>query len=465
MTAHAFVPPDEVRAPPPDALLSLPIIPTLTRMALPNMVSMVAVALVAVAETAYVGLLGVASLAAIALVFPMVMLQQMLSAGAMGGGVSSAVSRALGAGDEMRAQALALHAVVIGLVAALAFSALFLWFGPAIYQMLGGRHAVLDEALVYSNTVFAGIAGIWLTNMLASVIRGSGNMKIPAIALLGVAAAQICLSGALGLGLGPFPRLGMIGIALGQVLAFAGGTLFLLWFLRSAHSRIRLEFSPRLLRWEMFRDILKVGAVSCLSPLQSVLSVLILTSLVSRFGADALAGYGIGVRLEFLLIPITFAIGVACIPLVGMAIGAGNVARARQVAWTGGVASALILGAVGLVLAIAPWLWADLFTDDPGVLASAYSYFSWVGPAYAFFGLGLCLYFSAQGAGKVLGPVLAGTVRLLIIAVGGWLLSGDTPEWAVFALIAAGMVAYGLLTVLSIATTRWGRPLAEEASA
>jgi Na+-driven multidrug efflux pump len=198
-----------------------------------------------------------------------------------------------------------------------------------------------------------------------------------------------------------------------------------------------------------------------------VLSVLILTSLVSRFGADALAGYGIGVRLEFLLIPITFAIGVACIPLVGMAIGAGNVARARQVAWTGGVASALILGAVGLVFAIAPWLWADLFTNDPGVLASAYSYFSWVGPAYAFFGLGLCLYFSAQGAGKVLGPVLTGTARLLIIAIGGWWLSGDAPEWAVFALIAVGMVAYGLLTVISIACSKWGalttsgRPAAE----
>jgi Na+-driven multidrug efflux pump len=150
-----------------------------------------------------------------------------------------------------------------------------------------------------------------------------------------------------------------------------------------------------------------------------------------------------------------------------MAIGAGNIARARQVAWIGGSASALILGAVGLVFAIAPWLWADLFTNDPGVLASADSYFSWVGPAYAFFGLGLCLYFSAQGAGKVLGPVLAGTARLLIIAIGGWWLSGDAPEWAVFALIAVGMVAYGLLTVISIACSKWGalttsgRPAAE----
>jgi Na+-driven multidrug efflux pump len=117
---------------------------------------------------------------------------------------------------------------------------------------------------------------------------------------------------------------------------------------------------------------------------------------------------------------------------------------------------------VGLVFALAPWRWADLFTCDPGVLSSAYSYFSWGGPADAFFGLGVCGCFSARGAGRVLGGVLAGTVRLLIIAVGGWWIGSDAPEWAIFALIAGGMMAYGLLTAISIASTRWIRPLTEE---
>ena len=195
---------------------------------------------------------------------------------------------------------------------------------------------MLEEALIYSNTLFVGVAGIWLTNTLASVLRGSGNMRVPAIILLSVAMLQILISGGLGLGLAGLPRLGMLGISLGQVIAFAAGTLALLVFLRSRHSRVRLVFSVALLRGEMFWDILKVGAIACLSPLQSVLTVLILTGLVARFGTNALAGYGIGVRLEFLLIPITFAIGVACVPLVGMAIGAGDITRARRVAWTGG---------------------------------------------------------------------------------------------------------------------------------
>jgi putative MATE family efflux protein len=461
MTVHAIPQPAEavpLAAPPPDPLLTAPILPTLLRLAVPNMVAMIAVALVATAETAYVGQFGTTALAAMALVFPMVMLQQMLSAGAMGGGVSSAISRAMGAGDQTRAEALALHAAIIGALAALVISALFLALGPSIYGLLGGEGAVLDQALTYSNTIFSGVAGIWLTNTFASIVRGTGNMRVPSVVLLGAAATQIAISGALGLGLGPFPRLGMAGIAIGQITAFAGGALVLFWFLRSGQARVRLVFDLGLLRGEMFRDILKVGALACLSPLQSVLAILILTKIVSSFGTLALAGYGIGARLEFLLIPITFAIGVACVPLVGMAIGAGDVERARRIAWIGGMLSAAILGAVGFTFAFMPWLWAGLFTNETGVLDAAASYFSWAGPAYPMFGLGLCLYFAAQGAGKVLWPVLAGTARLAVITAGGiWLTAWGSPAWTVYAMIAAGMVVYGIATAAAIWFTRWGK--------
>src|SRR5262245_8762890 len=117
-------------------LLSAPILPTLLRLTLPNLAAMLVIAAVAIAETIYVGILGTVELAAIALVFPMVMLMQMLSAGAMGGGVSSAISRALGAGEEARASALALDALAIGAATGLAFSVLFLVLGEAIFRAL-----------------------------------------------------------------------------------------------------------------------------------------------------------------------------------------------------------------------------------------------------------------------------------------------------------------------------------------
>lgn len=438
-------------------LLAAPILPTLLRLSLPNLAAMLALALVAIIETVYVGGLGTEALAGMALVFPMVMLQQMMSAGAMGGGVSSAVSRALGAGDHARAQALAFHALVIGTVAGLAFLAVFHLLGPAIYRLLGGRGGALEQALAYSNIFFLAAPGIWLGNTMSSIIRGTGNMKVPSATFFVAAAAQLIIGGSLGLGLGPFPRLGMTGVAMGPALALSGGALFLLWFVW-ARSPVRLVLRGVTPRYEMFHDILKVGGLACLSSLQTVLTVLILTALVARFGTEALAGYGIGARLEFLLVPSSFAIGVSCVPLVGMAIGAGDVARARRIAWVAGGVAMAVIGSVGLAVTLAPDLWSTLFTNDPAALASAQTYLRWAGPGYGFFALGLCLYFASQGAGKVLGPVLAGTVRLVLVALGGWILVvTQAPVWMMFALVSLSMVAYGVAAALSIRWTRWGR--------
>src|ERR1017187_8187127 len=136
----------------------------------------------------------------------------------------------------------------------------------------------------------------------------------------------------------------------------------------------------------MFIEILKSGAGSCLLPLQGVLTLLIFTKIVAGFGTETLAGYGMGSRLEFLLIPIAFAFGVSSVPMVGMAIGAGLVTRARRVGWTAGAAAGLSVGLVGLIVAVKPALWVALFTGDPGVTAAANSYFAWAGPGFGFFG-------------------------------------------------------------------------------
>lgn len=437
-------------------LLSDPILPTLLRFALPNMAAMLAGAVAAMAETGFVGSMGAGALAGMALVFPMVMLQQMLSAGAMGGGVSSAISRALGAGDLARANALAVHALWIGLAAGLGSSVLMLAGGPALYGLLGGQGEALAQAVAYSNVAFLGSVGMWLLNTCASVIRGSGNMRVPSATLLAVAAVQVLVAGACGLGWFGLPAGGMAGVALGQVVACLGGAVFLLVYLHGGRARLRLAVTRTALQRHLAWDILRVGALACLSPLQTVLTILVLTGLVARFGTDALAGYGIGTRLEFLLVPIAFAVGVASVPMVGMAIGAGQVARARQVAWVAATVVFVVLGGLGLVLALWPDTWTSLFTRDRGVLESAATYFRWVGPGYGLFGLGLCLYFSSLGAGQALGPVLAGTLRLVVVALGGWLLAqANAAPWSIFALAGLGMVAYGLGMAWVVHKARW----------
>lgn len=443
----------------PEPLLTAPILPLLLRLALPNMLAMLATALAAVAETAYVGRLGVPALAGMALVFPLVMLQGMLSAGAMGGGVSSAVSRALGAGDGERANALAVHAVWIGVAAGSVYMLLMLTLGPTLFALLGGRGEALEQAVAYAEVAFLASVFMWLLNTFTSVIRGSGNMAVPSATLLVVAVLQVLVGGALGLGWGPLPALGMRGVAAGQLLAFALGAAVLYAYLASGRARIRLRLRGTPLRKALFADILRVGALAFISPLQTVLTILILTRLVAEFGTDALAGYGIGTRLEFLLVPIAFAIGVASVPMVGMAIGAGLVERARRVAWAAAALAAAVLGVLGLALVAAPGVWTSLFTQDPAVTAAAALYFRWAGLGYGLFGFGLSLYFSSMAAGKVGGPVLAGTLRLVLVAAGGAALAWvQAPVWSIFALIALAMAAYGIATAVAVQRSSWAQP-------
>jgi putative MATE family efflux protein len=438
-------------------LLRDAILPTLWRLSLPNMVAMGMSVLVAVAETYYVGRLGTTALAAMALVFPLAMLTQMMSNGAMGSGVSSAISRALGSGDRDKASALAVHALVIGGVVGVLYSLLLVLCGSVFYRWLGGRGEVLQAATGFGAVLFSGAVLVWLCNTLASVVRGTGNMQWPSAVLFGVSLLQIVVGGAFGLGLGPAPRWGMAGVALGNIVAMAVAVVVLGWYLLRGQDRLLLRWRGARLSWPMFQDILRVGALACISPVQTSLAALVLTGMVARLGPDALAGYGIGQRLEFLLIPIAFGVGVAAVPMVGMAMGAGQVVRARKVAWTGAWLAAAILAVLGLLVVLWPRLWSGIFTQDATVLAHADAYLRTVGPAFGLFGMGLVLYFASLGAGHVLGPVLAGTVRLLVVIAGGsWLMAGATPSaQGLFVLVVVAMALYGLCTIASVWRTPW----------
>jgi len=209
-----------VAPPARNILIDAPILRTLLRLAWPNVIALSAGTCVVIAETSYIGRLGVEPLAAMALVFPFVVLTMTMSGGAMGGGVASAIARALGAGDVDRASTLAAHALLIGICFGLAFMLGMLIFGPALLELLGGRGSVLANAIGYSQVFFGGATLPWLMNSMAGILRGTGNMKLPSLMILSSAILQIIFGGVLGLGLGPVPQFGMRGVAAGSLMAF-----------------------------------------------------------------------------------------------------------------------------------------------------------------------------------------------------------------------------------------------------
>lgn len=437
-------------------LLQAPILPTLLRLSWPNMLVMLAQASTGLIETFWVSRLGTAALAGMALVFPVVMLMQMMSQGAIGGGISSAIARALGAGRQDEGDALVLHALVVNLLFGAGFSALVLGFGPLLYRALGGEGAELGAALAYSDVVFAGMLLLWLMNGLASVVRGTGNMLVPALVICGGAVVLFLLSPLLIFGIGPFPRLGIAGGAAALLLYYAGGSAFLGWYVLSGRNAVRLRRGG--LRWPLFREILRVGGMAALTSIQTNVTVAVTTALVGHaFGTAEVAGYGTGARLEYLLSPLVFGVGSTLVAMVGMNVGAGQHGRALRAAFTGAGIAFAITEAIGLTAAVWPSGWLRLFGDDPAMLAAGAAYLRVVGPFYGLYGLGFALYFASQGAGRLLWPLLAGLGRMLVATAGGWAMLHLTgAQGWLYAMLALGLLIYGLTIPAAILSGSWG---------
>jgi putative MATE family efflux protein len=427
------------------------------RLALPTIVVLVVQTLVGVAETYFVSSLGTDALAGVALVFPVLRLMQMASNGGVGGGVSSAVARALGANRRADADALLWHAIVLACAFGLLFTGAAILGGPVLYRAMGGTGPTLAAALTYSGIVFAGAIPIWIVALLSSALRGAGNVNVPALVIFSGAVILLPLSPALIFGWGPFPPLGVAGGGAAVVIYYVLAALALTLYLRSPRSPLKLKIVP--LNRSLFKDILGVGLLSAIGTVQVNLTVTLVTAAVGRFGADAIAGFGIASRLDYIQIPLLFGLGTALVTMVGVNIGAGQMVRARRIAWIGAALAFGVTELIGLTVAIFPHAWLGLFSDDPEVLALGTLYLRNVAPVYGAVGVGMALYFASQGAKRVLLPVLAGTVRMIIAAFIGW----SVVVWfgaglsTLFQMTALAAVSFGLLTAASVLGGAWGR--------
>src|SRR5882757_9072374 len=428
-----------IGAPLSHPLLTAPIGKSLWKLSAPTTAVMIVQTFVAIAETFIFGKLGTEALAGFALVFPLMMMMTMMAAGGMGGGVAAAMARAVGGGRIEDARALVIHALVLGVGLALLFTLLAWTAFPALYRLLGGEGQALGNALVYSHVLFSGALLIWANFFLSALLRGGGDAATPGRYMLFSSLAQVPLSYVLALGIGDWPGFGMAGPAVSSLLTAAVSALLqarALW-------RGRLGFVPAFrgisLQGRLFWDILRVGLIASFSAFTANLTAMLVTGLVGRFGIAALAGYGIGVRLEFMLVPLAFGIGSGLTTLVGVAAGAHDWKRAVRVAWIGGLIAGGGIGAFGWIVALVPESWARLFTSDPQVIAATVGYITQVAPFYCLFGLGMTLSFASQGAGRMKAPFFAGLARMAIaiwlaIEQFGYGLDG------VFTAIAVGMI-------------------------
>lgn len=438
-------------------MLHAPLLPTLFRLATPNVIGLFATTVVIGYDGFILGRLGAHALAGVALVFPLSMLMLQMSAGGIGGAATAAVARALGAGQRDDATQLAQHALgIAGLMAAL-FMLVLLGFGDRVYGAMGGQGPALEAALGYSNVLFGGAPVIWLTNVLAAIVRGAGNMVLPSALMLVTAAVHLVLCPLLAFGSGTWPGMGAAGAAVSTLVSNGIAAAVMAGYLLRRDGAVHLLRSRWRLRTDLLRSILRVGIPASLSPVISNGSIAVATAVVGSYGVVALAGYGVAARLEYILVPIAFGFGTALTALVATNMGARQFQRALRVTWLGGAVVATITGLIGGVAALWPAVWMNLFTADPAVRAFGATYLHIVGGFYGLFGFGLALFFASQGAGRMFWPLAGSTARLVVVAVGGWLCIRvlQAPPAAFFAVVASSLFVYATMIAVAIRRGGW----------
>ena len=439
-------------------LLDAPVLPTLFRLAAPNVLGLLVVTVMIGFDGWILGRLGPDALAGAALVLPLSMLMTQMSAGGMGGAVTAAVARALGAGRPRDAESLAWHALMIAVALATVFTLVLLAAGQRLYAAMGGQGGALEAALAYSDVLFAGALLTWLANTFAAIVRGAGNMALPSGTMVAMAFVHLGLCPLLVFGSGGWAGLGIAGAAVSN-LATSTLTIAVLaaWLVRGGGFR-RSGIGSRPRRTD-FAAILRVGAPASLSPVLSNLSVALVTALVGGYGTAALAGYGIAARLEYVMVPVAFGFGTALTALVATNMGAGQRERALRATWSGASVVAGFTGLVGIAAAIQPSWWMNMFSGDPEVLDFGARYLRVVGASYLMFGLGLALFFASQGAGRMFWPLAGSFARVLCVGGVGWLAARvfDAGAEVLFAVVAAGFLLYALIIAASIRLGSWAR--------
>ena len=439
-------------------LLEGPIVSTLLRLAAPNLVvNVVLIAVTATVDAHFVGQMGPGALAGISLVFPMIMLMQQMANSSMGGAIASAVARAIGAGRHADASALVIHGIIIAAGMAVIFALVLLIGGPAIYTLMGGAGDTRAAALEYSNAIFAGAFAYWMLSTLTSVVRGAGQAAVLAAVYVAAEALHIVLVPVLMFGIGPMPPLGITGAGIATVASFTASSIVLAWYILSGRTAITLTLRGMRLDRRLFVEILRVGAPMSLQPVLNNLALALLTGFVGALGAAQLAGFGVAVRLEYLLYPLAFGLGAGVLSMVGTNIGAGNLARAERIAWTAAVLAASITGCIGLFGVALPDVWTGLFTKTQDIHVLAARYLAVTGGAYAFLGLGLTLASSFQAAGRPLWPIVGITGRAFVVAVGGWTVVHVTSAElsGLAAVAAAGLTVYGASLAIAFRAGLW----------
>lgn len=422
---------------------------TLAALTLPTALGIVFVIAIDVTDTLWVGMLGTRELAALSFCFPIIAMIMSATFG-LGVGVTSAIARAIGAGDEQRVRRLTSHGIALGVVLVALLAGLGLLVQRPLFAAMGAQGQLLELVVDYMTIWLLGAAFVVVPVIGAAALRATGEMKAPMWIMFVAALANGVLDPIFMFGLGPLPALGLQGAALASLASrfvTLPATLLLLRRLGMLEWRIA-EFGELLHSW---RAIVSVGLPAALTSLLSPLAAALLTSLIADHGVHTVAAWGVCTRIDSLLTIPLMAIGAALTPFIGQNWAAEHDLRVREgvrlsarfaLAW--GLLAWLVLALLGRHV-------GGLFSDDPEVVEIIALALRFTAATYAATGVVIVVNAAFNAIDQAMRGTLISILRSFVLSLPlAWL--GDAwlgLEGLLLGLVAAAWLSAGIAKLLA----------------
>jgi putative MATE family efflux protein len=428
-------------------------------LAIPMVLEMVLESLFAVVDVLWVGRLGANAVATVGLTESLLALVFSIGIG-LSMSITAMVARRIGEKDPVDAAIAGAQAIFLGLLISLAIGIPAFVFAPQLLRLMGASPEIVATGTGYARIALGGCGAIVMLFLNNAIFRGAGDAAI-AMRLLWVSnILNLILDPCLIFGLGPFPRLGVTGAALATFSGRSIGVLYQFYRLMKGTERIRIPPSLLRLNPRVMWRLIRVSLTGILQFAIANTSWIALVRIVSIFGAAALAGYTIAIRIVIFVILPSWGLSNAAATLVGQNLGAGHPQRAEQAVWRTGLYNMLFLGIIGVVFIFSATPLVRLFTHDPAVVplaASALRILSYGNIAYAY---GMVMLQSFNGAGDTVTPTIVNFFGfwLLEIPLAWWLaLHQGLRSTGVFLSIVIAQAAVALAGILLFRRGKWKR--------
>jgi putative MATE family efflux protein len=438
-------------------LLSGSITKNILTLALPILVANFIANAYFIIDMIFVGRLGPTALAAVSLGGVLMSFTWTILLG-LSIATSSLVARYYGANNAFMVARVTVQSLVIIFFVSVLL-ALFGLFGVQhVLALMGTEDAVLGQAVVYSRITFCGAISMLILFIVNSVFRGTGDVKIPMISLGISSIINIILDPLLIFGLGPFPELGVKGAAIATVIGQTIGAAINMYVLYYGLSRIKIAKWPIKPDLKLLKTQIFIAVPGGLQNLFQSISTFVIMRFVAAYGTFAVAAYGIGMRLDIMVMLPGWALGASVATVLGQNLGAKQPDRAEKAAWRGSQMYFIVLAVFCCTL----WFGADIiistFNNTPEVVEFGTSYIHTVVFGYLLLSLFLIMTMAMNGAGYTVIPMIISAAIILGFRLPAAVVFSKYLNWGtngIWAAIAVSFILQAILSTIWFAKGKW----------